>query len=445
MSVRPLSLCALLALAATPALAQAPVLLRLGGPTGRPVQTRIVVSTYISGAPLGLSPADTTLPTTRFTIIATRTLERVSGDTLSFSASIDSAHAESPASPQLDAMLASALVGATGRTTYQLDSRGGLLSADTAAPGTSQGAIGARRLVGASAPSTGGFLLPPDAVRIGQTWVDSSPPGPTTSASAIASRRRFRLERIEPGGDSGIAVISMEATLTAQLPSGMTDVPSAGIARFDIAAHRLRALAITTVFTAPTQAGQMTTRSETVMNETGDSALTPPLLRPAAPSAAPAPPPAQPQRAAPRDSEPSGVELSPAPNRFTVVRLAPSDRPLNTLLAEQVRLARAAGRHAFAEFDAAWCGPCRSLKQYLGDRRMVDAFAGTYIIRLDLDGWMGRLSGTGFERVQAIPVFFELGDDGRPTGRQIDGGAWGEDIPENMAPPLRAFFRGGAR
>jgi hypothetical protein len=71
---------------------------------------------------------------------------------------------------------------------------------------------------------------------------------------------------------------------------------------------------------------------------------------------------------------------------------------------------------------------------------MVDAFQGTYIIRLDLDEWKGRLSDSGF-LVPGVPMFFELGADGRQTGRILTGAAWGEDIPENMAPPLGEFFQ----
>jgi hypothetical protein len=37
-------------------------------------------------------------------------------------------------------------------------------------------------------------------------------------------------------------------------------------------------------------------------------------------------------------------------------------------------------------------------------------------------------------------VFFKLDASGKPTGDRIDGGAWGDNVPENMAPPLKAFF-----
>ncbi len=267
--------------------AQEPVLLRLGGPVGRPVRCRIVVNTFTQGIPIGVSVRDSTLPSSRLTLDLTMTLNAISGDTLSFTAAIDSAHGDSPATPELSPMLSAALAGAPGRTTFRIDSRGAFISEDSAS-----GAAGAstRRIPGAAGPRKGGFVLPIRAVRVGDIWADSSPQRRPVSTPEIASRRLYRLERIEPGGDSGIAVISMAATLTVQLPLGMTDVPSVGIARFDIAAHRVTAFAITEVFSAPTPGGQITTRSETVLTEPGNTPLVAPRLdvsSPTAPSSRP--------------------------------------------------------------------------------------------------------------------------------------------------------------
>ncbi len=130
---------------------------------------------------------------------------------------------------------------------------------------------------------------------------------------------------------------------------------------------------------------------------------------------------------------------SPAPDKFTIVRLNYSDTPLDRLLKSEVQKAKDQGRSPYVEFYADWCPPCNALRENLGDERMVDAFTGTYIIQLNLDEWKRELSGAGFA-VPGIPMFFELDAEGKPTGRIISGGAWGEDIPENMAPPLKEFF-----
>jgi len=134
------------------------------------------------------------------------------------------------------------------------------------------------------------------------------------------------------------------------------------------------------------------------------------------------------------------VELSPAPDEFTVIAIHPAQGALLEQLADQARRAGEADRHPYVEFYADWCPPCRALEASLGDSSMVEAFSGTYIIRLDYEEWKNRLAGTGL-KVFGIPAFFELDADGSPTGRTITGAAWGEDVPANMAPPLHAFFQ----
>jgi thiol-disulfide isomerase/thioredoxin len=125
-----------------------------------------------------------------------------------------------------------------------------------------------------------------------------------------------------------------------------------------------------------------------------------------------------------------------------IVDLKPSNEKLAVSLAAQVTKAKAMGLKPFVEFSAGWCPPCRALKASLESHNalMMKAFAGTYIIRMDSDAWGSKLGGTGFS-VNAIPVFYALDGKGKPTGRSIDGGAWGDNTPENMAPPLSAFFK----
>jgi thiol-disulfide isomerase/thioredoxin len=124
-----------------------------------------------------------------------------------------------------------------------------------------------------------------------------------------------------------------------------------------------------------------------------------------------------------------------------VVVLEPGSGALETLLRREVASAAELGKVPFVQLTAEWCGPCKKLRASLGDPLMLDAFAGTYLIQVDVDAWRGELKAAGFEH-PAIPVFFEVDDLARPTGTKIDGGAWGEDIPRNIAPPMKQFFTG---
>lgn len=137
-----------------------------------------------------------------------------------------------------------------------------------------------------------------------------------------------------------------------------------------------------------------------------------------------------------------GVDQSPAPDSFTLILPHPSQGDLRALLAAHAQLADEQDRRPFVEFSAEWCPPCIRLAESLTDPRMVEAFRGVYLVRLDLDEWKSRLGTTDFI-VLGVPTFFELGPDGGSTGRTITGAAWGADIPENMAPVLQEFFQGG--
>lgn len=123
-----------------------------------------------------------------------------------------------------------------------------------------------------------------------------------------------------------------------------------------------------------------------------------------------------------------------------VVVLEPGSGALEALLQREVSAAAELGKVPFVQLTAEWCGPCKRLRASLGDPLMREAFAGTYIIQVDVDAWKQELERAGFDH-PAIPVFFAVDGIAHPTGEKIDGGAWGEDIPQNMAPPLGGFFK----
>lgn len=163
----------------------------------------------------------------------------------------------------------------------------------------------------------------------------------------------------------------------------------------------------------------------------GERPAAPVAAKPAAAAASPAAAPASPAAA------PASPAAAPALTH-QIVNLALAD-DLPKLLAEHAARAKQAGLAPFVELWAEWCPPCKKLEAAMGDPRIVQAFAGVYLIRLDSDQWGPKLAGTGLGNA-SIPVFYALDETGKPTGRKVDGGAWAEDIPENMAPPLDAFF-----
>lgn len=118
-----------------------------------------------------------------------------------------------------------------------------------------------------------------------------------------------------------------------------------------------------------------------------------------------------------------------------------SGASLKELIVGKLQDAKTENLKAFIQITAEWCTPCKKLRASMNHKLMQSAFSGAFIIRIDADEWEKELPSIGIN-VQAVPVFFEVGNDGKVTSYTINGGAWGEDIPENMAPPLAEYFRG---
>jgi thiol:disulfide interchange protein len=129
---------------------------------------------------------------------------------------------------------------------------------------------------------------------------------------------------------------------------------------------------------------------------------------------------------------------------LTIVRLHPKDGDLNDQLASEAQKATGLQQMPVVEFDATWCPPCQAIDKNIkqNNELMLDAYAGTYIIKLDVDEWGWGNSQLHDFDFDGIPVYFKLDASGNPTGDVIDGGAWGQDIPENIAPVMDKFFHG---
>src|SRR5262245_26748127 len=127
----------------------------------------------------------------------------------------------------------------------------------------------------------------------------------------------------------------------------------------------------------------------------------------------------------------------PPPAKSMVVELKKSNESFEAALKKEVEKAKAAKLRPYIEFTAAWCPPCNAFKKFIHDPLMEDALAGTYLILVDFDAWSDEANALG---VRGIPTWIELDANGKPTSRRITSSVWGDDIPSNMAPPLKRFF-----
>ncbi len=134
--------------------------------------------------------------------------------------------------------------------------------------------------------------------------------------------------------------------------------------------------------------------------------------------------------------------LAAAPPRLSKSELFDPPGHLRARLWTESRVAAREGRKAYLYVHAGWCDPCVALQNSIDTPLMQDAFLGVRLLMIDFDRFDPWLARSGF-LAPSIPKFFELDRRGRPTGRTIDGGAWGANVPSQMAPPLKAFFRPG--
>ncbi len=136
------------------------------------------------------------------------------------------------------------------------------------------------------------------------------------------------------------------------------------------------------------------------------------------------------------------VTPAPTASPYIMVELTETREDLSSIVLREAQNAETLGRVPYLQIVADWCPACRALKRSMKDERMIDAYRGTYILLADIDIWRDQLPKIGIY-VPGVPAIYELTDEGKPTGRSITGAAWGENTPENMAPPLDEFFHPG--
>jgi zinc protease len=122
---------------------------------------------------------------------------------------------------------------------------------------------------------------------------------------------------------------------------------------------------------------------------------------------------------------------------------------LSALIKKEIEKAERLGYTPVVEFGATWCIPCRLIDVSMHHPKMREAFDKVYLIRIDVDDWQEAIPNSGFN-VTALPSFFAVNRDGRPTGTVKQGVESGQMNPstgdmnnsfvEAAAPGFKAFF-----
>jgi len=133
-----------------------------------------------------------------------------------------------------------------------------------------------------------------------------------------------------------------------------------------------------------------------------------------------------------------------APAPFSVVALRVQDGALAGQLSAAADRAAAAHEVAYVELTSRWCRACHWLDNAMSDTALSRVFSGTYVVRVDVDAWAGRLEGSGLDYHNGpLPAFAALSELGRPVGDWADASVWRSDVPREAAPVLASFFHQG--
>lgn len=129
---------------------------------------------------------------------------------------------------------------------------------------------------------------------------------------------------------------------------------------------------------------------------------------------------------------PAKVELVPAP---------PGD-DLPALVRGELARAHGQGRQLLVYVGASWCEPCQRFHRAAAAGLLDRDFPRLRLLELDADRDKQRLIAAGYTS-RLIPLFVRPADDGRSSGRQIEGSIKGEGAVGEITPRLRALLAGG--
>jgi hypothetical protein len=112
-------------------------------------------------------------------------------------------------------------------------------------------------------------------------------------------------------------------------------------------------------------------------------------------------------------------------------------------LAAEYRRAESAHQMLVVMTNKKVCDVCDEIAASLADPRMQAALANVDIVRVDVEDFASELHAGGMLE-DTLPWFYKVDTTLRPID-SISAGEWDANIPQNMAPVLRAFVTGTLR
>lgn len=147
----------------------------------------------------------------------------------------------------------------------------------------------------------------------------------------------------------------------------------------------------------------------------------------------------------------SGANPAPRPDGAPQAAPAPSEKAkprfvpvaAGTPVADEVRgVVKASGEERVVVYvGASWCEPCQEFHEALERGDLDDELAGVKFLEYDADVDNERLETAGYGG-RMIPRFALPGDDGRFSGKKIEGGIKGKGAVKHIMGRLRPMLDG---
>ena len=129
-----------------------------------------------------------------------------------------------------------------------------------------------------------------------------------------------------------------------------------------------------------------------------------------------------------------------AMGRVSVTDLVPGDGALRDQLDLAAKRARGEGRTLVVQTTATWCSVCREVEGSLGDAKMQAALGSVSLVRVDVDEFDAELKFLQMSE-GSVPWFYRV-DSAVHATDAISADEWDANVPDNMAPVLKAFVGG---
>jgi hypothetical protein len=134
-----------------------------------------------------------------------------------------------------------------------------------------------------------------------------------------------------------------------------------------------------------------------------------------------------------------GEESSPPPRGKLELIAEPHVDAIAPVVARELARARADHRDLLVYVGASWCEPCTRFHDAAAKGEPDDAFPRLRLLVFDAERDHDALVAAGYDS-DLIPLFAVPADDGRATGRHIEGSIKGDGAVAQITPRLRALL-----